>query len=97
MSDPRAGTPAQPDDLVDVARLITAYYTEHPDPDDPAQQVSFGTSGHRGSSFKTSFNDDHIAATTQAICEYRSGQGINGPLLIGRDTHGLSEPAYATA
>ncbi len=97
MSDPRAGTPAQPDDLVDVARLITAYYTEHPDPDDPAQQVSFGTSGHRGSSFRTSFNDDHIAATTQAICEYRSGQGIDGPLLIGRDTHGLSEPAYATA
>ena len=97
MSDPRAGTPAQPDDLVDVARLITAYYTEHPDPDDPAQQVSFGTSGHRGSSFKTSFNDDHIAATTQAICEYRAGQGIDGPLLIGRDTHGLSEPAYATA
>ncbi len=97
MSDPRAGTPAQPDDLVDVARLITAYYTEHPDPDDPAQQVSFGTSGHRGSSFKTSFNDDHIAATTQAICEYRAGQGIDGPLLIGRDSHGLSEPAYATA
>ncbi len=97
MSDPRAGTPAQPDDLVDVARLITAYYTEHPDADDPGQQVSFGTSGHRGSSFKTSFNDDHIAATTQAICEYRAGQGIDGPLLIGRDTHGLSEPAYATA
>ena len=97
MSDPRAGTPALPDDLVDVSRLITAYYTEHPDPDDPAQQVSFGTSGHRGSSLRTSFNDDHIAATTQAICEYRAGQGIDGPLLIGRDTHGLSEPAYATA
>ena len=89
--------PAQPDDLVDVARLITAYYTEHPEPDDPGQQVSFGTSGHRGSSFKTSFNDDHIAATTQAICEYRAAQGIDGPLLIGRDTHGLSEPSYATA
>ncbi|MEZ5185135.1 MAG: phosphoglucomutase (alpha-D-glucose-1,6-bisphosphate-dependent) [Candidatus Nanopelagicales bacterium] len=97
MSDPRAGTAAQPDDLVDVARLITAYYTEHPDPDDPAQQVSFGTSGHRGSSLRTSFNDDHIAATTQAICEYRAGQGITGPLLIGRDSHGLSEPSYATA
>jgi phosphoglucomutase len=97
MSSDRAGTPAQPDDLVDVARLITAYYTEHPDPDDPAQQVSFGTSGHRGSSFKTSFNDDHIAATTQAICEYRAAQGIDGPLVIGRDTHGLSEPSYATA
>ncbi len=97
MSDPRAGTPAQPDDLVDVAQLITAYYTEHPDPDDPGQRVSFGTSGHRGSSFKTSFNDDHIAATTQAICEYRAAQGIDGPLLIGRDSHGLSEPAYATA
>ncbi len=95
--DPRAGTPAQPDDLVDVARLITAYYTDVPDPDDPGQQVSFGTSGHRGSSFKTSFNDAHIAATTQAIVEYRAGQGITGPLLIGRDTHGLSEPAYATA
>jgi phosphoglucomutase len=95
--DPRAGTPAQPDDLVDVARLITEYYTGHPDPDDPAQQVSFGTSGHRGSSFSTSFNDDHIAATTQAICEYRAAQGIDGPLLIGRDPHGLSEPAYATA
>jgi phosphoglucomutase len=93
----RAGTPAQPDDLVDVARLITAYYTEHPDPDDPGQQVSFGTSGHRGSSFTSSFNDDHIAATTQAICEYREAQGIDGPLLIGRDTHGLSEPSYATA
>ena len=95
--DPRAGTPAQPEDLVDVARLITAYYTDVPDPDDPAQQVSFGTSGHRGSSFKTSFNDAHIAATTQAIVEYRAGQGIDGPMLIGRDTHGLSEPAYATA
>lgn len=95
--DPRAGTPAQPDDLVDVARLITAYYTDVPDPDDPGQQVSFGTSGHRGSSFKTSFNDAHIAATTQAIVEYRASQGITGPLLIGRDTHGLSEPAYATA
>jgi phosphoglucomutase len=95
--DPRAGTPAQPEDLVDVARLITAYYTDVPDPDDPAQQVSFGTSGHRGSSLRTSFNDAHIAATTQAIVEYRAGQGIDGPLLIGRDTHGLSEPAYATA
>ena len=95
--DPRAGTPAQPEDLVDVARLITAYYTDVPDPDDPAQQVSFGTSGHRGSSFKTSFNDAHIAATTQAIVEYRAGEGIDGPMLIGRDTHGLSEPAYATA
>ena len=95
--DPRAGTPAQPADLVDVARLITAYYTDVPDPDDPSHQVSFGTSGHRGSSFKTSFNDAHIAATTQAIVEYRTSQGIDGPLLIGRDTHGLSEPAYATA
>ena len=97
MTHPRAGTLAQPDDLVDVARLITAYYTGHPDADDPGQRVSFGTSGHRGSSFKTSFNDDHIAATTQAICEYRAAQGIDGPLLIGRDPHGLSEPAYATA
>lgn len=97
MNHPRAGQPARPEDLVDVARLITAYFTEHPDPAVPAEQVSFGTSGHRGSSFKTSFCDDHIAATTQAICEYRTSAGITGPLLIGRDSHALSEPAYATA
>ena len=97
MSDPRAGTPAQPGDLVDVAHLVTAYYTGVPDPDDVDQQVAFGTSGHRGTSLKTSFNETHILATTQAICDYRRDQGYDGPLFVGRDTHGLSEPAWATA
>ncbi len=97
MSDPRAGRPAEPHDLVDVPRLVTAYFTEHPDPSDPAQLVAFGTSGHRGSSFTDSFNEDHIAATTQSICEYRLQQGIDGPLFMGRDTHALSEPAWSTA
>ncbi|MBF4161215.1 phosphoglucomutase (alpha-D-glucose-1,6-bisphosphate-dependent) [Nocardioides acrostichi] len=97
MSHPRAGTVALPQDLVDVAHLVTAYYTTAPDPDDVAQEVAFGTSGHRGSSLTGSFNEAHIAATTQAICEYRAGQGIDGPLFIGRDTHALSEPAWATA
>jgi phosphoglucomutase len=94
---PRAGQPAQPDDLVDVARLITAYYAEHPDPSVPAQQVSFGTSGHRGSSLRSAFNEDHIVATSQAICEYRQAQGFDGPLFLGRDTHALSEPAAVSA
>jgi phosphoglucomutase len=93
----RAGTLAQPGDLVDVAHLVTAYYTRVPDPEDVDQQVAFGTSGHRGSSLKTSFNEAHILATTQAICDYRKEQGYDGPLFIGRDTHGLSEPAWATA
>jgi phosphoglucomutase len=93
----RAGQPAGPEDLVDVAHLVTAYYTGQPDPGDPDQQVAFGTSGHRGSSLQTSFNEAHIAATTQAICEYRAAQGYDGPLFIGRDTHALSEPAWATA
>jgi phosphoglucomutase len=100
MADPRAGTLAQPSDLVDVAHLVTAYYTLEPDPDDPSwpdQQVAFGTSGHRGSSLSTAFNEEHIAATTQAICDYRREQGYDGPLFLGRDTHGLSEPAWATA
>ena len=97
MADPRAGTLAQPSDLVDVAHLVTAYYTLEPDPDDVDQQVAFGTSGHRGSSLKTAFNEEHIAATTQAICDYRREQGYDGPLFLGRDTHGLSEPAWATA
>jgi phosphoglucomutase len=97
MADSRAGTPAQPQDLVDVAHLVTAYYTEVPDPDDVDQQVAFGTSGHRGTSLRTSFNETHILATTQAICDYRKEQGYTGPLFIGRDTHGLSEPAWATA
>jgi phosphoglucomutase len=95
--DPRAGTPAQPDDLVDLAHLVTAYYAEHPDPTVPEQRVAFGTSGHRGSSLSGSFTDDHIAATTQAICEYRAQAGIDGPLFLGRDTHALSEPAATTA
>ncbi|MGW4898246.1 phosphoglucomutase (alpha-D-glucose-1,6-bisphosphate-dependent) [Kitasatospora sp. NPDC004240] len=93
----RAGQPAEPGDLVDVARLVTAYYTLHPDPREVGQRVAFGTSGHRGSSLDTAFNEDHIAATTQAICEYRAAQGITGPLFLGADTHALSEPARATA
>ncbi|SFP66055.1 phosphoglucomutase [Geodermatophilus dictyosporus] len=97
MTDPRAGQPAAPADLVDVASLVTAYYTLVPDPADPGQRVSFGTSGHRGSSFDTAFNEAHILATTQAICEYRKAQGYDGPLFLGRDTHALSEPAWASA
>jgi len=97
MADPRAGQPAEPADLVDVAHLVTAYYTGVPDPDDVDQQVAFGTSGHRGTSLKTSFNEAHIVATTQAICDYRRSQGTDGPLFLGRDTHALSEPAWASA
>ena len=93
----RAGTTAEPGDLTDVAHLVTAYYTGRPDPDDIDQQVAFGTSGHRGSSLNTAFNETHILATTQAICDYRRDQGYDGPLFIGRDTHGLSEPAWSTA
>jgi len=93
----RAGQPAERSDLVDVARLVTAYYSEHPDPSVAGQRVSFGTSGHRGSSLRASFNDDHIAAITQAICDYRAGAGIKGPLFLARDTHALSEPAWVTA
>jgi phosphoglucomutase len=97
MPDSRAGQPAAASDLVDVAHLVTAYYTGVPDPEDVDQQVAFGTSGHRGTSLRTSFNEHHILATTQAICEYRKEQGYDGPLFLGRDTHGLSEPAWATA
>jgi phosphoglucomutase len=93
----RAGQPATEADLVDVAGLVTAYYAEHPDPAEPGQQVVFGTSGHRGSALRLAFNDDHIAAATQAICDYRARAGITGPLFIGRDTHALSEPAFVTA
>ncbi|MFH9548261.1 phosphoglucomutase (alpha-D-glucose-1,6-bisphosphate-dependent) [Streptomyces sp. NPDC017435] len=97
MQHERAGRKAGPEDLVDVARLVTAYYALHPDPADPAQRVAFGTSGHRGSSLNTAFNEDHIAATSQAICEYRAAQGTDGPLFLGADSHALSEPAKVTA
>ncbi|MDN5601314.1 MAG: phosphoglucomutase (alpha-D-glucose-1,6-bisphosphate-dependent) [Brachybacterium sp.] len=94
---PRAGQKALEEDLVDVDALLDAYYDNHPDPADPDQAVAFGTSGHRGSSLDTAFTEDHIAATTQAIVEYRAAQGIRGPLFIGRDTHALSRPAFDTA
>ena len=94
---PLAGKPAPYDVLTNIPRLIAAYYSFHPDPSDPAQKVSFGTSGHRGSSLNASFNDDHVAAISQAIYEYRKGQGINGPLFMGMDSHALSEPALFTA
>jgi phosphoglucomutase len=97
MAHERAGQQAAPEDLTDVARLVTAYYALHPDVREPGQRVAFGTSGHRGSSLATAFNEDHIAATSQAICEYRSQQGIDGPLFLGADTHALSEPARVTA
>jgi phosphoglucomutase len=97
MTNPRAGMPAEPADLVDVSKLVTAYYAEHPDPADPGQRVSFGTSGHRGSSLNLAFNEDHIAATSQAICEHRAGADITGPLFLAKDTHALSEPAMVTA
>ena len=97
MTHARAGQPAQPEDLVDLDALVGAYYDRHPDPDNPDEQVAFGTSGHRGSSLSTAFNEDHILATTQAICDYRSDQGYDGPLFIGRDTHALSEPAWRSA
>ena len=97
MQDPRAGQPAAAEDLVDVAKLVTAYYAVHPDPGETAQRVSFGTSGHRGSAFDATFNEDHILATTQAICEYRAAGGIDGPLYLGADSHALSEPAQVSA
>ncbi len=93
----RAGTPAQPQDLIDVAALERAYVELVPDVSDPAQAVAFGTSGHRGSAFDAAFNETHILAITQAIVEYRASQGITGPLFIGRDTHALSLPAERTA
>jgi phosphoglucomutase len=96
-ANPRAGQPALPEDLIDVAQVVTAYYSLVPDPENVDQQVAFGTSGHRGSSLDTAFNEAHILATTQAIVEYRAAQGTTGPLFIGRDTHGLSEPAWVSA
>lgn len=92
-----AGQLATPEMLVNVPRLITAYYSNIPDPAEPAQQVAFGTSGHRGSSLESSFNEWHVLAITQAICQYRSQQAIDGPLFLGIDTHALSEPAYVNA
>ncbi len=97
MAHERAGTTALPEDLVDLSQLVTAYYSRIPDVSEPSQQVVFGTSGHRGSSLDSAFNEAHIVATTQAIVEYRAAQGITGPLFIGRDTHALSEPAWTTA
>jgi phosphoglucomutase len=94
---PLAGQPAPPSMLVDVPRLVTAYYAEKPDPEVAAQKVSFGTSGHRGSSFDLSFNENHILAIAQAICEHRSQEGVDGPLFLAKDTHALSEPAFCTA
>ncbi len=93
----RAGQLAQPEDLIDIDALLGAYYDTVPDPSNVDQRVEFGTSGHRGSSFDASFNEPHIAATTQAIVEYRAGQGITGPLFLGKDTHALSGPAWITA
>jgi len=97
MNDPRAGQVASPSDLVDVAHLVTAYYAGTPDPSDPDQRVTFGTSGHRGSSLRNAFNETHILAITQAVCDYRAAQGYSGPLFLGRDTHALSEPAWVSA
>ncbi|MBD3689292.1 phosphoglucomutase (alpha-D-glucose-1,6-bisphosphate-dependent) [Nanchangia anserum] len=93
----RAGTPALPEDLIDVDAVLSAYYDLQPDPDIPAQRVSFGTSGHRGSSLDTAFNEAHIVAITQAICDYRARMGYDGPLFLGRDSHVLSEPAHRSA
>lgn len=97
MAHERAGQLAQPQDLIDIAEGVTAYYTRTPDADNPDQQVAFGTSGHRGSSLDTAFNESHILAITQAIVEYRAQHHIGGPIFIGRDTHALSEPAMISA
>ena len=94
---PLAGQPAQAAPLVDVSKLVDAYYRRRPDPAVPAQRVAFGTSGHRGSSFGASFNEAHILAISQAICLYRQERGIDGPLFIGIDTHALSMPAFESA
>src|SRR5512144_1767048 len=94
---PLAGKPAPKEMLVDLARLEREYYERRPDVDDPNQLVSFGTSGHRGSSLRATFNEAHILAITQAICEYRRAQGVDGPLYMGKDTHALSGPAERSA
>ena len=95
--NPVAGKPVSPESLVNIPRLITAYFVSKPDVADPAQRVSFGTSGHRGSSLKNSFNEDHILATTQAICDHRRYASLTGPLFVGIDTHALAEPALVSA
>src|SRR5919201_5667500 len=97
MPHPLAGKPAPKELLVDVPRLLAAYTSETPDPSNPQERVSFGTSGHRGSSLRRSFNEAHILAVVQATCEYRASQGITGPLFLGKDTHALSGPAQETA
>ncbi|WP_449063429.1 hypothetical protein [Planomonospora algeriensis] len=97
MTHERAGRPARPSDLVDVARLVTSYYALRPDPGEAGQRVAFGTSGHRGSALNAAFNEDHILATSQAIVEYRAARGVDGPLFLGADTHALSEPARVSA
>ena len=94
---PLAGKPAPPEMLVDVTKLERAYFDTRPDVEDPNQLVHFGTSGHRGSSLRASFNEAHILAITQAICDYRQMQGTTGPLYLGKDTHALSAPAQRTA
>ncbi|HOY43180.1 MAG TPA: phosphoglucomutase (alpha-D-glucose-1,6-bisphosphate-dependent) [bacterium] len=94
---PLAGKPAPQELLINIPRLVSAYYTRHPDPAQPGQQVSFGTSGHRGVSSAGTFNEEHLLAISQAICDYRRRQGIDGPLFLGMDTHALSEPAFITA
>src|SRR5437773_63939 len=94
---PMAGKPASASMLIDVSRLIDAYFSERPDAAVPSQRVAFGTSGHRGSSFARSFNEWHILAITQAICEFRKANGIDGPLFLGIDTHALSRPAFESA
>ena len=94
---PLAGKPAPYEFLANIPRLVSAYYAYQPDPRDPAQRVSFGTSGHRGTSLQQSFNEAHILAIAQAICELRQARDITGPLFVGMDTHALSEPALMTA
>ena len=95
--NPAAGKPVDPASLANIPRLVTAYFASKPDPAVPPQRVAFGTSGHRGSSFNNAFNEAHILAISQAICDYRREAGIDGPLFIGIDTHALSEPALASA
>ena len=96
-TNPAAGKPVAANALANIPKLVTAYFAAKPDPADPAQRVAFGTSGHRGSSLKHSFNEDHILATTQAICDHRREVGLTGPLFVGIDTHALAEPALASA